>query len=85
LLIVCRRRHKPAPPEVALSRRQNVARTSKLVNNTSHAGTIRLAGKRGFALGVAAFLLLFTWKTPWLVVAFCAIGGAVLTFAPFGR
>ena len=35
-----------------------------------------------FALGVAAFLLLFMWKTPpWLVVAFCAIGGAALTFA----
>jgi chromate transporter len=39
-----------------------------------------------FALGVAAFLLLFMWKTPpWLVVAFCAIGGATLTFVPFGR
>src|SRR5580692_9122515 len=35
-----------------------------------------------FALGVTAFLLLFMWKTPpWLVVAFCAIGGAALTFA----
>jgi chromate transporter len=29
---------------------------------------------------VAAFLLLFMWKTPpWLVVVFCAIGGAALT------
>jgi chromate transporter len=38
-----------------------------------------------FALGVAAFLLLFMWKTPpWLVVAFCALGGAALTFVPFG-
>jgi chromate transporter len=38
-----------------------------------------------FALGVAAFLLLLMWKTPpWLVVAFCAIGGAALTFVPFG-
>lgn len=38
-----------------------------------------------FALGVAAFLLLFMWKTPpWLVVAFCAIGGAVLALIPFG-
>jgi chromate transporter len=38
-----------------------------------------------FALGVAAFLLLFMWQTPpWLVVAFCAIGGAVLTLLPLG-
>lgn len=32
-----------------------------------------------FALGAAAFLLLFMWKTPpWLVVILCAIGGAVV-------
>jgi chromate transporter len=38
-----------------------------------------------FALGVAAFLLLLMWKTPpWLVVAFCALGGAALAFVPFG-
>jgi chromate transporter len=38
-----------------------------------------------FALGVAAFLLLFMWQTPpWLVVAFCAIGGAALALMPFG-
>ena len=38
-----------------------------------------------FALGIAAFLLLFMWKTPpWLVVVFCALGGATLTFVPFG-
>ena len=38
-----------------------------------------------FALGIAAFLLLFMWKTPpWLVVAFCAIGGQALTLFPFG-
>jgi chromate transporter len=37
-----------------------------------------------FALGVAAFLLLFMWQTPpWLVVAFCAVGGATLTLIPF--
>jgi chromate transporter len=37
-----------------------------------------------FALGVAAFLLLFMWKTPpWLVVVFCALGGAALGFVPF--
>jgi chromate transporter len=38
-----------------------------------------------FALGAVAFLLLFMWKTPpWLVVVFCALGGAALTFVPFG-
>jgi chromate transporter len=38
-----------------------------------------------FALGVAAFLMLFMWRTPpWLVVVFCAVGGAVLAFIPFG-
>jgi chromate transporter len=38
-----------------------------------------------FALGVAAFLLLLMWKTPpWLVVVFCALGGAALAFVPFG-
>lgn len=32
-----------------------------------------------FALGVAAFLLLYVWKTPpWLVVALSALGGALL-------
>jgi chromate transporter len=32
-----------------------------------------------FALGTAAFLLLFMWKTPpWLVVVFCALGGEAL-------
>jgi chromate transporter len=32
-----------------------------------------------FALAAAAFLLLYEWKTPpWLVVIFCAIGGALL-------
>jgi chromate transporter len=47
--------------------------------------TSGIANARDFALGVAAFLLLFMWKTPpWLVVAFCAIGGAVLTLVPFG-
>jgi chromate transporter len=39
-----------------------------------------------FALGVLAFLLLFMWKTPpWLVVVFCAAGGATLTLVPFGQ
>jgi chromate transporter len=38
-----------------------------------------------FALGVAAFLLLFMWKTPpWLVVVFCALGGAVIASVPPG-
>jgi chromate transporter len=36
-----------------------------------------------FALGVVAFLLLFMWKTPpWLVVGFCALGGAAIAFLP---
>jgi chromate transporter len=39
-----------------------------------------------FALGVAAFLLLFMWKAPpWLVVVFCAVGGEVLSVVPFGH
>jgi chromate transporter len=39
-----------------------------------------------FALGVAAFLLLFMWKTPpWLVVVFCALGGEALALVPFGQ
>jgi chromate transporter len=36
-----------------------------------------------FALGVVAFLLLFTWKTPpWLVVVICALCGAGLGWMP---
>jgi chromate transporter len=39
-----------------------------------------------FALAAAAFLLLFIWKTPpWLVVVFCALGGAALAWLPFGN
>jgi chromate transporter len=39
-----------------------------------------------FALGAAAFLLLFLWKTPpWLVVVFCALVGAALTLVPLGQ
>jgi chromate transporter len=35
-----------------------------------------------FALGAAAFLLLYLWKTPpWLVVVLCALGGAVIAAA----
>jgi chromate transporter len=38
-----------------------------------------------FALGVAAFLLLFMWKTPpWAVVVFCALGGAAIATFTFG-
>jgi chromate transporter len=37
-----------------------------------------------FALGIAAFLLLFVWKAPpWLVVVFCALGGEVVARLPF--
>jgi chromate transporter len=47
--------------------------------------TSAITSTADFALGVAAFLLLFMWKTPpWLVVAFCAIGGQALTLFPFG-
>jgi len=35
-----------------------------------------------FALAAAAFLMLFMWQTPpWLVVVFCALGGAALSYA----
>ena len=46
---------------------------------------LRASPIRGdFALGAVAFLLLFMWKTPpWLVVAFCALGGGLLALAPF--
>ena len=41
--------------------------------------TAGIAGAADFALAVAAFLLLFMWKTPpWLVVVLCALGGAVI-------
>ena len=37
-----------------------------------------------FALGIAAFLLLFMWKTPpWLIVVFCAIGGEAIARLSF--
>jgi chromate transporter len=48
--------------------------------------TSGIANAGDFALGVAAFLLLYMWKTPpWLVVVFCALGGAALTLVPFGQ
>jgi chromate transporter len=41
--------------------------------------TAGIANAGDFALGCAAFLLLFMWQTPpWLVVILCAIGGAAL-------
>ena len=41
--------------------------------------TAGITSARDFALGVAAFLLLYEWKTPpWLVVALCAVGGTVI-------
>jgi chromate transporter len=47
--------------------------------------TAGIAGPGDFALGTAAFLLLFMWQTPpWLVVIFCAIGGAALAMAHTG-
>jgi chromate transporter len=36
-----------------------------------------------FALGAAAFLLLYIWKTPpWLVVVLCAVVGGLLGLLP---
>jgi chromate transporter len=41
--------------------------------------TSGITSRMDFALGAAAFLLLFLWKTPpWLVVILCAIGGAII-------
>ena len=41
--------------------------------------TAGITGAADFALAVAAFLLLFVWKTPpWLVVVLSAIGGAAI-------
>lgn len=41
--------------------------------------TAGIANAGDFALAAAAFLLLFMWQTPpWLVVIFCAAGGAAL-------
>jgi chromate transporter len=48
--------------------------------------TSGITSARDFVLGVAAFLLLFMWKTPpWLVVVFCAVGGEALSLLPFGH
>jgi chromate transporter len=42
--------------------------------------TAGILNARDFALGAAAFLLLFMWQTPpWLVVVLCAVGGAALS------
>lgn len=41
--------------------------------------TAGITSPMDFALGAAAFLLLFMWKTPpWLVVILCAVGGALI-------
>jgi chromate transporter len=43
--------------------------------------TAAILTKADYALGAAAFLLLFTWKTPpWVVVLLCAAAGQALTF-----
>jgi chromate transporter len=48
--------------------------------------TSAITSAADFALGAVAFLLLFMWKTPpWLVVVFCALGGAATAALPFGR
>jgi chromate transporter len=42
--------------------------------------TAGILSARDYALALAAFLLLFMWKTPpWIVVVFCALGGAALS------
>jgi chromate transporter len=42
--------------------------------------TAGITGRGDYALGAAAFLLLFMWKTPpWLVVLLCAAGGQALS------
>jgi chromate transporter len=41
--------------------------------------TLGILSAKDYALGTVAFLLLYMWQTPpWLVVAFCAVGGAAL-------
>jgi chromate transporter len=41
--------------------------------------TAGIVGRADFALAILAFLLLYLWRTPpWLVVIFCALGGAAL-------
>jgi chromate transporter len=48
--------------------------------------TAGITSAADFALAAVAFLLLFMWKTPpWLVVVFCALGGAAMAAFPFGR
>lgn len=43
--------------------------------------TAGILNARDFALGAAAFLMLFMWQTPpWLVVVLCAAGGAALSY-----
>jgi chromate transporter len=41
--------------------------------------TAGIIGPYDFALAIAAFLLLYMWRTPpWLVVAFGAVGGTLI-------
>jgi chromate transporter len=41
--------------------------------------TAGILDAKDFTLGIAAFLLLFLWRTPpWLVVLLCAVGGSIL-------
>jgi chromate transporter len=45
--------------------------------------TAGIKGPQDFAIGVAAFLLLFMWNvTPWLVVVLCAAAAAALAYLP---
>jgi chromate transporter len=73
-------------------RRRKIAQAALLGVNAAVVGLLLAAFYRpvwtagittagDFALGCAAFLLLFMWQVPpWLVVIFCAAGGVALSF-----
>jgi chromate transporter len=63
----------------AMLRGVNAAVVGLLLSALYHpVWTSAITGTGDFLLGAAAFLLLFLWKAPpWLVVAFCALGGEV--------
>jgi chromate transporter len=71
----------------AMLRGVNAAVVGLLLSALYHpVWTSAITGTGDFLLGAAAFLLLFLWKAPpWLVVAFCALGGEVLTLLAAGR
>jgi chromate transporter len=72
---------RPQPFAQSLLRGVNAAVVGLLLAALYHpVWTAGILTARDYALALAAFLLLFMWKTPpWLVVVFCAVGGAVLS------